>query len=74
MTLDPRNLPYERPAPFLSAEAPATGTDAHELKAESILLEEFNYAGVTAYQAREDSANLINVYLLATGALATGLA
>jgi hypothetical protein len=44
-----------------------------ELKAESILLGEFDYAGVSAYQAREDSAALINIYLLATGALATGL-
>ncbi len=43
------------------------------LKAESILLEEFNYASVVAYQAKEDSANLFNLYLLAVGAMATGL-
>jgi len=43
------------------------------LKAESILLEEFNAASVAAYQAREESASLINIYLLAAGALATGL-
>lgn len=68
MTLDPLNIPFERTADF---SAPVGS--AHELKAESILLEEFNFAGVTAYQAREDSAALINIYLLATGALATGL-
>lgn len=70
MTLDPRNLPFERPAPFLTARAEG---EADRLNAESILLEEFNYAGVTAYQARGDSAALINLYLLASGALATGL-
>lgn len=42
------------------------------LRAESILLEEFDNAGVAAYQARQDSANLFNLYLLAAGALATG--
>ncbi len=70
MTLDPRNLPFERPASFV--EVSRSGSES-ELRAESILLEEFNFAGVTAYQSREDSAALINIYLLATGALATGL-
>lgn len=70
MPFDPLNVPFERSAPALreSADSPS-----QELKAESILLEEFSYAGVSAYQAREDSAALINIYLLATGALATGL-
>lgn len=70
MTFDPLNVPFERPVPALreGADAPT-----QELKAESILLEEFGYAGVSAYQAREDSAALINIYLLASGALATGL-
>ncbi|HEY7851248.1 MAG TPA: hypothetical protein VIC27_14355 [Ktedonobacterales bacterium] len=71
MPLDPMNMPFQR------ASAAAVGAEAGDqrtaLKAESILIEEFNYAGVVAYQAREDSASLINVYLLATGALATGL-
>jgi hypothetical protein len=78
MTFDPRNLPFQQAAPFLQADERAMGQGAshgasQELKAESILLEEFGYAGVSAYQAREDSAALINLYLLATGALATGL-
>ncbi len=69
MTFDPLNMPFERSAPTLTS----SDTAGAELKAESILLEEFNYAGVSAYQAREDSAALINMYLVATGALATGL-
>lgn len=70
MTFDPLNVPFERPHSAVREDSVAPG---QELKAESILLEEFSYAGVSAYQAREDSAALINVYLLATGALATGL-
>jgi hypothetical protein len=82
MTFDPLNLPFQQSAPFLEAPeraasqvtGQATGqATGQELRAESILLEEFSYAGVSAYQAREDSAALINLYLLATGALATGL-
>ncbi len=74
MSFDPRNLPFQQSAPFLQAtESAPAGASAQELRAESILLEEFSYAGVSAYQARQDSASLINLYLLATGALATGL-
>ena len=43
------------------------------LKAESILLEEFNAASVATYQAKEASQTLFNLYLLSAGALATGL-
>lgn len=68
MTLDPRGMPFERSAPFRER-----GEADNDLRAESILLEEFNFAGVTAYQARDDSATLINIFLLATGAMATGL-
>ncbi|HZC07111.1 MAG TPA: hypothetical protein VE338_15860 [Ktedonobacterales bacterium] len=74
MTFDPLNIPFQQPAPFITSGESAVGQAAgQELKAESILLEEFGYAGVSAYQARQDSAALINLYLLATGALATGL-
>ena len=74
MSFDPRNLPFQQTAQFMQAtETAPRPTSAQELKAESILLEEFSYAGVSAYQAREDSAALINLYLLATGAMATGL-
>ena len=59
-----------------SAGEPTPPTDDAvdmRLKAESILLEEFNYASVVAYQAKAESANLFNLYLLAVGAMATGL-
>ncbi len=71
MPLDPTAMPFHRAR--MGVDSPEGGDQQTALKAESILIEEFNYAGVVAYQAREDSANLINVYLLATGALATGL-
>lgn len=71
MPLDPLSMPFQRAG--ATPERAADGDQRTALTAESILIEEFNYAGVLAYQAREDSANLINVYLLATGALATGL-
>ncbi len=74
MTLDPLNIPFQQPAPRVQVSDGAAGeTHGPDLKAENILLEEFGYAGVSAYQARQDSASLINLYLLATGALATGL-
>jgi len=42
------------------------------LKAENILLEEFEHASSAAYQAKDATASLLNLYLLATAALATG--
>ena len=43
------------------------------LKAENILLEEFNHASVVAYQSKEDLTNLFNLYLITVGVLATGM-
>jgi len=59
--------------PGVTTEPQADDGVDMRLKAESILLEEFNYASVVAYQAKTDSANLFNLYLLAVGAMATGL-
>lgn len=82
MPLDPTNMPFQRAAPYRESEFPPPGALAGAapdgdvettLKAENILLEEFNYAGAAAYQAKEESGNLFNHYLLAAGALATGL-
>lgn len=53
-------------------QAGATPGDA-TLKAENLLLEEFNHAGVVAYQAKEELTNLYNLYLITVGVLATGL-
>jgi hypothetical protein len=88
MRLDPTNMPFGRAQPYQQrtetgtfpalAGAPGMpgmpGIPGAEtaLRAESILLEEFDNAGVAAYQAKQDSANLFNLYLLAAGALATG--
>ena len=43
------------------------------LKAENILLEEFNHASVVAYQSKDELTNLYNLYLITVGVLATGL-
>lgn len=64
MPVDPTNLPFLRGAPYrevspaVSQDAPtvpaaAGGAVDATLKAESILLEEFNQASVMAYQAME---------------------
>ena len=84
MPFDPRDVPFPRAAPYREAEGDpraaslaATGADGAPiettLKAESILLEEFNAASVAAYQAKEAGQTLFNLYLLSAGALATGL-
>lgn len=51
----------------------AIGRDT-SLRLENMLLEEFNYASVTAYQAQEDRARMFNLYLLLIGVLGSGLA
>ncbi len=48
----------ERGNPMDMTEPQAEDSVDMRLKAESILLEEFNYASVVAYQSKEDSANL----------------
>jgi hypothetical protein len=57
--------------PAMPAALPAPGGDV-TLKAENILLEEFEHASVAAYQAKDSAASQLNLYLLATAALATG--
>lgn len=74
MPRDIENMPFGRAAPFQeSATAQAPARDG-SLRLESMLLEEFNYAGVTAYQAQEDRARMFNLYLLLIGVLGSGLA
>jgi hypothetical protein len=50
----------------------AVGEDT-TLKIDNMLLEEFNYAGTTAYQAFDDRARIFNLYLIVVGVLASGL-
>lgn len=43
------------------------------LKLDNILLEEYEYAGTTAYQTMEDRARMFNLYLLLVGVVASAL-
>ena len=43
------------------------------LNIENLLIEEFKYAGSTAYQALEDRARIVNLYYILLGILVTGL-
>ncbi len=88
MPNDVTNMPFRRDAPFREVEERATD-EAREkalgrplaeserldgtLHLEHMLLEEFNYAGQTAYQAMEDRARMFNLYLLLIGVLGSAL-
>ncbi len=74
MPRDIENMPFGREAPFqTTATHDGVSRDA-SLRLENMLLEEFNYASVTAYQAQEDRARMFNLYLLLIGVLGSGLA
>ncbi|MEO7002099.1 MAG: NUDIX hydrolase [Ktedonobacterales bacterium] len=81
MPLDPNNAPFQRTTTYTQearergAEG-GVGTDGLDatLKLDNMLLEEYNYANVTAYQALEDRARMFNLYLLLIGVLGSGLA
>jgi hypothetical protein len=89
MPHDPTSMPFPRHATFrdpddtlprtLAVRAMQTQGQAGAaqgdptLKAENILLEEFNHASVVAYQAKDELTNLYNLYLITVGVLATGL-
>ena len=75
MPMDALNPPGQRKAAFREGDSDA-GADSGgrverdgALKIESMLLEEFNYASTTAYQAMEDRARMFNMYLLVVGIL-----
>jgi hypothetical protein len=74
MPRDIENMPFARNAPHQSAESPGAPARDSSLRLENMLLEEFNYASVTAYQAQEDRARMFNLYLLLIGVLGSGLA
>jgi hypothetical protein len=81
MARDATNMPFERPTPYQNNDSPGSGgaenvsknTFDSTLKMENMLLEEFNYVSVTAYQAMEDRARISNFYYLLLGVLATVL-
>ena len=68
MPMDLTNPPGQRNPPYRDDEGGAGGHDSG-LKIENMLLEEFNYAATTAYQAMEDRARMFNMYLLVVGIL-----
>ncbi len=72
MPRDTPNMPFQRNAPY-TQEMRESGLDT-TLKLDNMLLEEFNYASTTAYQAMEDRARMFNLYLLLIGVLGSGLA
>jgi 8-oxo-dGTP pyrophosphatase MutT (NUDIX family) len=87
MPLDPTNMPFqrrrgdeqvilERSEEIAEDEATAGGRgNTHDaaLRLDNMLLEEFNYANVTAYQAMEDRARIFNLFLILIGVVASAV-
>lgn len=67
MPMDMVNPPGQRNPPFRDGDS-GSGLDSG-LRIENMLLEEYNYAATTAYQAMEDRARMFNMYLLVVGIL-----
>jgi hypothetical protein len=79
MARDATNMPFPRPTPYQQSDSTKQAIGSNNkfetsLKIENMLLEEFNYAGVTAYQAMEDRARISSFYYLLLGVLVSGLA
>lgn len=75
MPRDIINMPNPRSTPYRDGDKVINASDKLDatLKIENMLLEEFNYANVTAYQAMEDRARMFNIYLLLVGIIASGI-
>src|SRR5947209_4402014 len=75
MPRDPMNMPFPRSANYRTTRPEVKPDDKLNgaLNIENMLLEEFNYASLTAYQAMEDRTRMFNLYLLLVGVLASGL-
>ncbi len=79
MARDATNMPFERPTSYQDDDSSELANGSKQtydtsLKIENMLLEEFNYASVTAYQAMEDRARISSFYYILLGVLASGLA
>lgn len=79
MARDATNMPFPRPISYQNNDSTERANRSNNkldasLKIENMLLEEFNYVGVTAYQAMEDRARISSFYYLLLGVLASGLA
>lgn len=79
MAHDAANMPFPRSTSYQKSDSTEQAIDPNDkldvsLKIENMLLEEFNYASLTAYQAMEDRARISSFYYLLLGVLASGLA
>jgi hypothetical protein len=79
MARDATNMPFPRPTSYQNGDSTEHANDSNHkldvsLKAENMLLAEFNYVSLTAYQAMEDRARITSFYYLLLGVLASGLA
>jgi hypothetical protein len=79
MARNSTNIPFPRSTSYQKSDPTEQAIDSNgrldvSLKAENMLLEEFNYASLTAYQAMEDRARISSFYYLLLGVLASGLA
>ncbi|HLX55544.1 MAG TPA: hypothetical protein VKR83_00825 [Ktedonobacteraceae bacterium] len=79
MPHDATNMPFSRSASYrnsfpTAAEANVSDKLDTTLRIENMLLEEFNYVALTAYQAMEDRARVSNLYYVLLGSLVSGLA
>ena len=75
MARDATNMPFPRPASYQNSDTieQAKGSNNKldaSLKIENMLIEEFKYAGVTAFQAMEDRARISSFYYILVGVLA----
>ncbi|MEO7003505.1 MAG: hypothetical protein ABI068_16910 [Ktedonobacterales bacterium] len=68
----PPTISRELPRPATTATPPPGGLDT-SLRVESILLKEFDYASLTAYQVYENRERIFNFYFTLMGALISGL-
>src|SRR5260370_36779175 len=79
MARDATNMPFPRPTSYENNDSTVQSNSSEKnfdtsLKIENMLLEEFNYVSVTAYQAMEDRARISSFYYLLLSVLASGLA
>lgn len=73
MPLDLFNIPFFRRRGNDTLQKMLSSQVDTTLKMESILLEEFNFVSVTAYQLKEERSRVFNLYLLIMGILASGM-
>jgi hypothetical protein len=79
MARDATNMPFSRSTSYQESDLTKQTNNSNDkldisLKVENMLLEEFNYASVTAYQSMEDRARVSSFYYLLLGIVASGLA